>query len=96
MDWLYQNELNRCLLCEDAPCSNACPNNQKPDIRIRFLYFNNRYNATHAVEKNLEIFKKLKEKHPSKIIIASIWDKMKKNGKNLHINVIKLAEMLLN
>lgn len=34
-------EASRCLLCYDAPCSNACPANTKPARFIRALRFRN-------------------------------------------------------
>lgn len=45
MNWLYENEVNRCLLCNDAPCSKKCPKKLKPADRIRSLYFDNEYSA---------------------------------------------------
>lgn len=45
MNWLNENEINRCLLCEDAPCSKACEKELDPAKRIRSLYFDNVYSA---------------------------------------------------
>ena len=45
MNIVYETEINRCLLCEEAPCSKACINNVKPADRIRSLYFDNEYSA---------------------------------------------------
>lgn len=45
MNWLYENEVNRCLLCHDAPCSRQCPENINPADRIRSLYFKDTYKA---------------------------------------------------
>lgn len=45
MKWLSNNEINRCLLCEDAPCSKVCPMNVDPAKRIRSLRFDNTYGA---------------------------------------------------
>lgn len=45
MYWLYESEIKRCLLCNDAPCSKACPDKLDPAKRIRSLYFNNEYSA---------------------------------------------------
>lgn len=40
-----REESARCLLCKDAPCTNACPNGQQPDRFIRALRFENPYTA---------------------------------------------------
>ena len=45
MNIVYETEINRCLLCEDAPCSKACVYNVNPADRIRSLYFENEYSA---------------------------------------------------
>ena len=45
MNWLYENEINRCLLCESAPCSLKCVKKLNPADRIRSLYFDNEYQA---------------------------------------------------
>ncbi|MBR2067792.1 MAG: NAD-dependent dihydropyrimidine dehydrogenase subunit PreA [Solobacterium sp.] len=45
MNWLKENEINRCLLCANAPCSSACPKQVDPARRIRSLYFGNPYGA---------------------------------------------------
>lgn len=36
-----RQEVSRCLLCYDAPCSKACPAKNKPDRFLRALYFQN-------------------------------------------------------
>lgn len=36
-----RQEVSRCLLCYDAPCSKACPAMNQPDRFIRALYFQN-------------------------------------------------------
>lgn len=48
-----ENEVNRCLLCVDAPCSKACLHNLAPDNRIRSLYFSNPYGATADLDNDL-------------------------------------------
>lgn len=45
IEWELQSEISKCLLCKDAPCALSCPNNLKPDQRIRSLYFRNVYSA---------------------------------------------------
>lgn len=40
-----RQEVNRCLLCYDAPCSKACPAHNRPDKFIRALYFQNKIGA---------------------------------------------------
>lgn len=52
MKWQYENEVNRCLLCHDAPCSKACPNDVNPADRIRSLYFDNNYSAIKGLKKD--------------------------------------------
>ncbi len=36
-----RQEVSRCLLCYDPPCSKACPAQNEPDRFIRSLYFQN-------------------------------------------------------
>lgn len=50
--WLDENELNRCIFCLDAPCSQACPKQVDPAKRIRSLYFNNLYGAMEDFDEN--------------------------------------------
>ena len=52
IDWNLQNEVNKCLLCKDAPCSNACPGQLEPARRIRSLYFQNIYGACTGLPEN--------------------------------------------
>ena len=40
-----ENEVNRCILCVDAPCTKNCNKNMCPDKIIRSLYFENEYGA---------------------------------------------------
>ncbi len=40
-----RQEVSRCLLCYDAPCSKACPAKNKPDRFLRALYFQNSLGA---------------------------------------------------
>ena len=53
MNWIYEDEVNRCLLCEDAPCTKACIKNLNPAKRIRSLYFDNPYGASDQLPKEL-------------------------------------------
>lgn len=39
------NEVQRCLLCEQAPCEQACPHQQQPARSLRALRFDNKENA---------------------------------------------------
>lgn len=43
-----QSELDRCLLCHDAPCANVCPNHYPIDRLIRSSYFKN-YASAHTI-----------------------------------------------
>lgn len=45
-------EANRCLLCEDAPCSQECPAGTSPDRFIRSLYFRNLRGAAEIIREN--------------------------------------------
>lgn len=44
-----RQEVSRCLLCYDAPCSKACPASNKPDRFLRALYFQNLKGAYKAM-----------------------------------------------
>ena len=50
LNWQLQSEILKCLLCKDAPCSNACPKGVRPADRIRSLYFQNIYGACEGFE----------------------------------------------
>lgn len=39
--YLEQSEISRCLLCVDAPCTKACPQNARIDKLLRSLFFEN-------------------------------------------------------
>jgi NADPH-dependent glutamate synthase beta subunit-like oxidoreductase len=45
-------EADRCLLCHDAPCSEACPADTKPAEFIRKLRFKNVSGAIRTIKKN--------------------------------------------
>ncbi|MBB5336910.1 hypothetical protein [Pectinatus brassicae] len=45
LDITIKEEVSRCLLCYDAPCSKACPAANRPDKFIRALYFQNKRGA---------------------------------------------------
>lgn len=46
-----REEVNRCLLCVDAPCSAACSCGQDPARMVQALRFGNLYQAaTHACQ----------------------------------------------
>ncbi|MHC1748621.1 MAG: FAD-dependent oxidoreductase [Cellulosilyticaceae bacterium] len=45
-------EAARCLLCHDAPCSNACPAHTDPGKFIRSLRFRNLKGAAEAIREN--------------------------------------------
>lgn len=45
-------EASRCLLCHDAPCSQACPAQTDPGKFIRSLYFRNLKGAAETVREN--------------------------------------------
>lgn len=47
-----KEEAARCLLCHDAPCSEACPGNTDPAKFIRSLRFNNVKGAAETIRKN--------------------------------------------
>ncbi len=40
---LVANEVSKCMLCYDAPCSKACPKGLNPAELIKSLYFDNTY-----------------------------------------------------
>lgn len=42
---LFRDESSRCLMCTDAPCTQACPKGQRPDRAIRAIRFDNPNNA---------------------------------------------------
>lgn len=45
-------EAARCLLCHDAPCSQACPAQTQPDRFIRSVYFRNFKGAAQTIREN--------------------------------------------
>ena len=45
-------EADRCLLCHDAPCSDACPANTRPAEFIRKLRFKNITGAIRTIKEN--------------------------------------------
>lgn len=45
-------EASRCLLCIDAPCSQECPADTKPDQFIRSVYFRNFKGAAEIIREN--------------------------------------------
>jgi glutamate synthase (NADPH/NADH) small chain len=45
-------EADRCLLCHDAPCSEACPADTKPAEFIRKMRFKNMTGAIRTIKKN--------------------------------------------
>ena len=45
-------EADRCLLCHDAPCSEACPADTKPAEFIRKLRFKNMTGAIRTIKEN--------------------------------------------
>ena len=45
-------EADRCLLCHDAPCSEACPADTKPAEFIRKLRFKNMTGAFRTIKEN--------------------------------------------
>lgn len=44
-DISFKNEYDRCLLCNNAPCTKRCPHGVDPARIIRSLRFDNRYGA---------------------------------------------------
>lgn len=54
MNWLYEEEIERCLLCTDAPCTKACEKGVDPAKRIRSLYFANEYGAADGFDYGCE------------------------------------------
>lgn len=49
---LVIKEASRCLLCLDAPCSQECPADTKPDQFIRSVYFRNFKGAAEIIREN--------------------------------------------
>lgn len=45
-------EASRCLLCHDAPCSQACPAQTDPEKFIRSIYFRNFKGAAETIREN--------------------------------------------
>lgn len=45
-------EASRCLLCHDAPCSQACPAQTEPGKFIRSIYFRNFKGAAETIREN--------------------------------------------
>ena len=82
MYWLYESEIKRCLLCNDAPCSKACPDKLDPAKRIRSLYFNNDYSeiilhsdddiTNKLINNMMELFYDLSKQYPKDIIVKEI------------------------
>jgi len=48
-DITIRQEVSRCLLCYDAPCSKACPAQNQPDKFIRSLFLKNVAGAARSV-----------------------------------------------
>lgn len=46
-------EAARCLLCYDAPCSNACGHGFKPDKAVRAVRFDNAISAASEIKQNV-------------------------------------------
>lgn len=49
---LVMEEASRCLLCEDAPCSNSCPAGTDPAKFIRSVRFKNFKGAAETIREN--------------------------------------------
>ena len=49
---LVMEEASRCLLCEDAPCSNSCPAGTDPAKFIRSVRFKNFKGAAETISEN--------------------------------------------
>ena len=47
---IVNEEVSRCLLCHDAPCSKACPAQTKPAKFIRSLRFENPKGAIETIK----------------------------------------------
>jgi len=50
-DISLKEDIAGCLLCNDAPCSKACPYSVKPDSIIRSLVFENKLGAVNKLPK---------------------------------------------
>ncbi len=48
-------EASRCLLCHDAPCSQACPAQTDPGKFIRSIYFRNFKGAAETIRKIMRL-----------------------------------------
>ena len=44
-----KSQVESCLLCHNAPCTKACPNEVVPDVMIRSLRFDNPHGAKKAL-----------------------------------------------
>jgi dihydropyrimidine dehydrogenase (NAD+) subunit PreT len=49
---IINEEISRCLLCHDAPCSKACPAQTNPAKFIRSLRFENPKGAIETIKTN--------------------------------------------
>ena len=49
---VLKSESSRCLLCEDAPCANACKNGVRIDRIIRSVNFDNTEGARYMLGDN--------------------------------------------
>jgi dihydropyrimidine dehydrogenase (NAD+) subunit PreT len=49
---IVNEEVSRCLLCHDAPCSKACPAQTNPAKFIRSLRFENPKGAIETIKTN--------------------------------------------
>ena len=59
-----REEARRCLVCYDAPCSQACPAGTDPAKFIRSLRFNNVKGAAETIRKKQSIRRKLRKGMP--------------------------------
>lgn len=57
-------EASRCLLCHDAPCSQACPAQTDPGKFIRSIYFRNFKGAAETIRENNALGRRLCQSVP--------------------------------